>query len=164
MSSTMSAFTPMPHDFYQVETSSSEDSTSTVMSREWNNVTTIYVMLRYRYWQIKERRHTPLHTMQESIAQELANYFNVNKTPTQIRDKINNTRTSFHISMNTMRSTIVSSAAKKSTLPYFILKMMNQYFSNEKGVCIQELERTIQTLRRNQMSTFFALTNKYSPW
>ncbi|KAL7715681.1 Myb/SANT-like domain-containing protein [Entamoeba marina] len=104
--SPLSAFTPCVNSSHVVIGSSSfiqsdsfedsnEKSTNSPQTRVWNDEMTMYVMLKYRRWQIKGRKELTLSQFHKTCAQSLFDDFRIHKTPTQIRDKVNNTKSAY---------------------------------------------------------------------
>ena len=67
------------------------------LTRTWNDEMTMYVMLKYRKWQISERNNISLGQFHRECAAALMEDFHIYKTPTQIRDKVNNTKSAFSV-------------------------------------------------------------------
>ncbi|KAL7711901.1 Myb/SANT-like domain-containing protein [Entamoeba marina] len=117
-------------------------------TREWTNTSTMYIMLKYRYWQIKERQEYTLQHFHQTCSQSLLKDLNVNKTPTQIRDKVNNTRSSFHaIIKNNNINTISWENVKHSTISKPLFEFMIKFFDTNTVVSIDDITKQLKHIK-----------------
>lgn len=134
-----SAFSVVPSENYTVIYSTSNSSCDesneknhdySHYSRQWNDELTIFVMLRYRKWQLKERKTIPLNQFLKECSQTLIEKFHLYKTPTQIRDKVNNTKSSFTTFLK--KGNGIWSPEKCSSLTKEVFDFMKIYYSGDK--------------------------------
>lgn len=85
-------YQPVPHKVFSRSFTLGQDELS---SRSWNEISTRYVVLKYFYWTYNEPTVMSLHEMYKTISASLALDIGIHKTPTQIRDKINNIKSGY---------------------------------------------------------------------
>ena len=149
-----SVFTVVPSENYSViysqPNSSIDESSEKVQdyshySRQWNDELTIFVMLRYRKWQLQERKTVPLNQFLKQCSQMLLEKFHLYKTPTQIRDKVNNTKSSFTTFLK--KGNGVWTPEKASSLSREVFEFMKTYYSGDKTlISIEYIDEYIQRL------------------
>lgn len=136
-----SAFSVVPSENYTVIYSPSNSSVEESIerredysqySRQWNDELTIFIMLKYRKWQLKERKTIPLNQFLKDCSQLLIEKFHLYKTPTQIRDKVNNTKSSFTSFLK--KGNGIWSPEKCSTLSKDVFDFMKTYYSSDKSL------------------------------
>ncbi|ELP89980.1 hypothetical protein EIN_402740 [Entamoeba invadens IP1] len=148
---TLSVFKPSCPSFYKVyfdltvmgsaEISESKESKIT---REWTDLSTMYVMLKYRKWQIKERKSTSLHVFHQKCTEDMNNELGINKTPTQIRDKVNNTRSSFHTILKQVKAgNFKWTQDKHASLTKTVYEFMLTHFDPSKEVPLEFVEQKL---------------------
>ncbi|BFU21908.1 hypothetical protein, conserved [Entamoeba histolytica] len=159
-----SVFTPVKKDLYciiwdtTVSNSSDSDVTKEVprSSRDWSDLATLYIMLKYRKWQLKDRRTQPLKQFHIQCSNDLLNDLGIKKTSTQLRDKINNTRSSYHISVQRLFvgfSKAISKQIKEGVfdpistfLNKRVLKMMKFLYDTKSTVTVENIDAQINTI------------------
>ena len=150
---TLSVFRPAHPKFYTIISdpiisSSVENSEQkTKKSREWNDMTTMYVMLQYKRWQMKDRKVVSLHNFHQQCVENILLDLGVSKTPTQIRDKVNNTRSSYHgILKQIQKGNFQWTQEKHLSLSKNVFNFMSVFFENKNAVSLDEIDKKINEI------------------
>ena len=124
-------------------------------SREWTISGTIYILLKYKKWQLKDRKKLTLKQFQIECCNDLYTDLGIQKTPVQVRDKINNTRSSYYV----LKKQIENKKNKTSTTPTKIeneiflnkriLNIMDTLYNKDCVVTVEEIETKIFELVQN---------------
>ena len=115
--------------------------------REWSDSQTMLVMLLYRKWQLKDRKEIPLQSFQEQCAKQLFDLIGINKNATQVRDKINNTRSSYHAILKKSKNGPIEWKKKKiASMTRNVYTFMSKYFNSENIISIDEIDHQINQL------------------
>ncbi|ELP89781.1 hypothetical protein EIN_425030 [Entamoeba invadens IP1] len=143
------AFAPVPHNLYQVfvETAPSSpplSGTPSKVSRDWNDESTSYVILKYRKWQLKERKNVPLKMFHTKCSEDLFSDLHVKKTPTQVRDKINNTRSAYHTITKQIKQKVFEGT--QSSLSDYVYTLMRNLFNSANYSSVDLIEHQIKQL------------------
>ena len=115
--------------------------------RQWSDSQTMVVMLLYRRWQLKDRKNIPLNIFQQNCSKELFDLIGISKNPTQVRDKINNTRSSYHTIMK--KETLGSlnwNNKKIASMTKPVYTFMQKFFGNDSIITVDEINSTIDQL------------------
>ncbi|EKE40622.1 hypothetical protein ENUP19_0315G0011 [Entamoeba nuttalli] len=155
----LSVFTPVPIESFvitpKMASQSEEDlnekiSYSRFVSYQWNDEITIFVMLKYKKWQLSQRKYKTLNEFLKECSECLTTNFHFKKSPTQIRDKINNTKSSYANIIK--KSSAQFSKEKNLPLTKKLFDFMNIYFNGKYVISIDTLEEQISLLMRKFMS------------
>ena len=156
---TLSVFRPAHPKFYTIINdsiiSNSYESSEqrSKKSREWTDETTMYVMLQYRKWQMKDRKAVSLHSFHQRCVESIFVDLGVSKTPTQIRDKVNNTRSSYHgILKQIQKGNFEWTQEKHLSLSKNVFNFMSVFFENKGSVSLDDIEKKINEIVANQNS------------
>ena len=149
-----SAFRPVQSEYYTViydntvvYNSQDNSESKSKKSREWTDITTMYVMLQYKRWQIKDRKNTSLHLFHQQCVDNLMTNMGVSKTPTQIRDKVNNTRSSYHSILKQInKGNFQWTQEKHASLSKNVFEFMCEFFENKKIVTIDQIDDRINDI------------------
>ncbi|ELP85784.1 hypothetical protein EIN_281550 [Entamoeba invadens IP1] len=150
----LSAFRPTHPQLYRVYVDSSvvnslelSETKEAKNTREWADLTTMYIMLKYRKWQLKERRTVSLHVFHQRCTEEMLNELSINKTATQIRDKVNNTRSSFHSLLKQSKNGGFKWVQEKhSSLTKNVYDFMCAYFDPLSSVSLDLVESKLASV------------------
>ncbi|EDR23682.1 hypothetical protein EDI_281580 [Entamoeba dispar SAW760] len=155
----LSVFTPVPVESFVITPKISNQSEeelneklcySHFVSYQWNDEITIFVMLKYKKWQLSQRKYMTLNEFLKECSECLINNFHFKKSPTQIRDKINNTKSSYANILK--KSTSQLSKEKNLPLTKKLFDFMNIYFNGKYIISIDILEEQISLLMRKFIS------------
>ncbi|EKE42822.1 hypothetical protein ENU1_008920 [Entamoeba nuttalli P19] len=154
-----SVFTPVKKDLYciiwdsTVSNSSDSDITKEVprSSRDWSDLATLYIMLKYRKWQLKDRRTQPLKQFHIQCSNDLLNDLGIKKTSTQLRDKINNTRSSYHAISKQIKEGVFDPIS--TFLNKRVLKMMRFLYDTKSTVTVENIDAQINTIINQNSKT-----------
>ncbi|KAL7722153.1 Myb/SANT-like domain-containing protein [Entamoeba marina] len=120
---------------------------TSINTREWTDTTSMYVMLKYRLWQMKDRRVLSLHSFHQKCTEDILQDLGVNKTPTQIRDKVNNTRSSFLTILKKMKNSSPNwSGDKRFSLSKHLFQFMSKFFSPGVDVTLDEISQKLDEI------------------
>ncbi|ELP86568.1 hypothetical protein EIN_162020 [Entamoeba invadens IP1] len=169
-----SAFTTVSPVFYTIITSSavsrsSDDSlekhsspspmSSSQTNKQWNDEITIFVMLKYRKWQMTGRKAQNLNHFYKTCTQDLLDVFHITKTPTQIRDKVNNTKSSFALLLKKEKQgNIAWTKEKCASLSKNVFCCLEKYFSEDFVVDQDQVDRMIAKIVE-KYSTHFSVSS-----
>ena len=113
------------------------------ITRSWTEETTKYIMLTYRFWQLHDKKTMPLHEFYENTSLSLYNDLRIRKTATQIRDKVNNTKSSY----NAIAKQIINHKnIKTNSLTPEIIEFMHKFFGENSTNSIEEVNNEIQNI------------------
>ena len=150
---TLSVFRPTHPKFYTVITdtiitNSNESSESKVKkSREWSDMTTMYVMLQYKRWQLKDRKVVSLNDFHQKCVDGLFMDLGVTKTATQVRDKVNNARSSYNsIVKQLQKGTFQWSQEKHLSMTRSVFNFMSVFFDSKAIVSLEAIDKKIQEI------------------
>ncbi|GAB1225766.1 hypothetical protein ENUP19_0261G0012 [Entamoeba nuttalli] len=101
-------------------------------SRAWTERSTVYVLLKYFYWKYTEPSVMSLHEMYKTIAASVALDMGINKTSTQIRDKINNVKSGYKKDKKAIRSSPHSDTISLKYISSTLYDVMDKYFDESK--------------------------------
>ncbi|EDR23981.1 hypothetical protein EDI_187090 [Entamoeba dispar SAW760] len=147
-----SVFTPVKKSLYCIiwDTTVSNSTESDLIkevprsSRDWSDLATLYIILKYRKWQLKDRRTQPLKQFHIQCSNDLMNDLGIKKTSTQLRDKINNTRSSYHAISKQRKEGIFDPI--QTFLNKRVLKMMKFLYDTKSTVTVEDIDVQINTI------------------
>ncbi|BFU22533.1 hypothetical protein EHI8A_067600 [Entamoeba histolytica HM-1:IMSS-B] len=130
----------------------SSDGIKNRNTREWGDLMTTYVMLKYRKWQIKDRRTMSLHSFHQRCSEELFNDLGINKTPTQIRDKVNNTRSSYHALIKQLqKESFKWTQEKHYSLSKPVFDFMSIFFESNNTITLDQInQKIVEVIQQNK--------------
>lgn len=100
-------------------------------SRVWSEKATLYVLLKYFFWKYTQPAIMSLHEMYKTISASVALDMGINKTSTQIRDKINNIKSGYKKDKKTFKNCLDNEMVfKHISVPLY--NVMDKYFDEEK--------------------------------
>ena len=149
----LSCFKPVDKSNYQIVT---ENSTSNSIvsihrddiktTRDWNYASTSYIMLQYRKWQIKDRKTVTLKQFHHDCAERMTADLKIKKTPTQIRDKINNTRSTFHL---ILRQEKALNHVQDIGMNIAVFEIMKFLYDHNKKVSLDDIDKRLHIVIGN---------------
>ena len=149
----LSVFRPAHPKFYTIINepiiSNSYESSEqrTKKSREWNDETTMYIMLQYRKWQMKDRKIVSLHHFHQKCVENILTDLGVNKTPTQIRDKVNNTRSSYHNILKQMQKGHFQwTQDKHLSMTKTVFNFMAMFFDSKAILSVEAIDKKLSEI------------------
>ena len=100
-------------------------------SRMWTEKATLYVLLKYFFWKYTQPSIMSLHEMYKTIAASVALDMGINKTSTQIRDKINNIKSGYKKDKKTFQNCLDNDTIFKH-ISASLYNVMDKYFDEQK--------------------------------
>ena len=100
-------------------------------SRMWTEKATLYVLLKYFFWKYTQPSIMSLHEMYKTISASVALDMGINKTSTQIRDKINNIKSGYKKDKKTLKNCVDNDTVFKH-ISASLYNVMDKYFDEEK--------------------------------
>ncbi|ELP93331.1 hypothetical protein EIN_057160 [Entamoeba invadens IP1] len=163
----LSAFTTVPTENYTIiysatSSQSLEDSSERTapLNKQWNDEITIYLMLTYKKWQLYDRKKIALNVFFKNTTQTLIDVFHLYKSPTQIRDKVNNTKSSFSLVVKKMKTDNAHWVNDKcASISKDVFNFMREYFSEDTFFDVDMIDRQIDAIR-DKYSRHFSLSNQ----
>ena len=116
------------------------------ITRDWNFVSASYIMLQYRKWQLKDRKTLSLKQFHHECSNQMAADLRIKKTATQIRDKINNTRSTYHVILKQDSSTTQMKDINMNVAVFDVMKFL---YDHNKKVTLDDIEQRLQILIGN---------------
>ena len=113
-----------------------DNSQNSVNSKFWNDDIILYIMLKYKKWQIKERKTISMNVFLETLSDDLQSHFRILKSSIQIRDKINNSKSAYSSIQKKLKENQTSQNnfqwknGKYLSLSRKIFETMNIFYSN----------------------------------
>ena len=153
MIQTLSVFRPTHPKYYTVindtiVTNSMESSESRFKkSREWTDTTTMYVMLQYKKWQMKDRKTVSLNAFHQQCVDGLFMDLGINKTATQVRDKVNNTRSSYHNILKQMQKGHFQwTQDKHLSMTKTVFNFMAMFFDSKAILSVEAIDKKLSEI------------------
>ena len=103
-------------------------------------------MLQYRKWQLKDRKTYSLKQFHHECSTLMMNDLKIKKTATQIRDKINNTRSTYHLILRQDNS---QNQMKDIGMNIAVFDIMKFLYDHNNKVSIDEIDQRIKIIIGN---------------
>ncbi|ELP86500.1 hypothetical protein EIN_034110 [Entamoeba invadens IP1] len=117
------------------------DKSSKKADRNWSLNATKFIMLKYRHWQLAHRRVISFVDFLKTSSDEIQRYFHVKKSASQIKDKINNTKTGY---VSLAESVKPGKEGKKHALsskkiPNDVFCFMDKFYNAQRSVFVENV-------------------------
>ncbi|ELP95013.1 hypothetical protein EIN_252170 [Entamoeba invadens IP1] len=125
------------------------------IDRNWTLNSTKYVMLKYRHWQLVHRRSVTFVDLLNSMSNDLQKYFYLKKSPSQIKDKINNTKAGYISLLDTIKTektgeASVSSNTSSKKIPNDVFFFVDRFYNAQRSVFAEDVVAEIDITLKDE--------------
>ena len=149
----LSVFKPVDPNLYKVIISEMKEIKNNYVEevKEWSEITTKYILLKYKIWQLKYRKTMSLQIFYSQCSNELLKDMKIKKTSNQVRHKINNTRSSFHLLLEQIqKGTFKWEENKSHSFSKSLFDFMCCYFNTDQNYTLDSILNHLQDIIHNQ--------------
>ncbi|EKE40263.1 hypothetical protein ENUP19_0274G0087 [Entamoeba nuttalli] len=121
------------------------------IDRNWTLNSTKYVMLKYRQWQLALRRAISFVDFLKDSSDDLQKYFYMKKSPSQIKDKINNTKAGYISLIENIKNeqtglpSNIPTGSSSKKIPTDVFYFMDRFYNAQRSVFIEDVVAEIDS-------------------